>query len=166
VLAAGAWTSQISRLLNVKVPVQPGKGYCVTLKKNSPSLEIPCIFYEKRVAFSPWENTCRAGGFMEFSGFNSKVLPGRIRQIRSVAQEYLSEPLGDLEIEQWAGFRPMCYDDLPIIGRPAKYQNMLLATGHGSTGLSMAPGTGKLIAEILEGRKTYMDVSPFRADRF
>jgi D-amino-acid dehydrogenase len=166
VLAAGAWTSQILKLLDVKIPVQPGKGYCVTVEKNSLSLKTPCIFYEKRVAFTPWENACRAGGFMEFSGFNPEVLSGRIRKIRSDTQEYLSEPLGDSIIDEWAGFRPMCYDDIPIIGRPNNHKNLLFATGHGSTGLSMAPGTGKLVTEIIIGRKPYMDVSVFSPNRF
>ena len=63
---------------------------------------------------------------MEFSGFNPEVLSGRIRKIQSVAQEYLSEPPGDSVIDEWVGFRPMSYDDLPIIGRPVKYKNLCL----------------------------------------
>ena len=103
---------------------------------------------------------------MEFSGFNSKVHPNRILQIRSDAEEYLSEPLEGAAIEEWTGFRPMCYDDLPIIGRSAFINNLVIATGHGSTGLSMAPGTGKLVAEIIAEKKPFMDASPFRVDRF
>jgi D-amino-acid dehydrogenase len=60
----------------------------------------------------------------------------------------------------------MSYDDLPIIGRPQNHRNLFLATGHGMLGISMAPGTGKLLADLVRGVKTAIDATPFSPQRF
>lgn len=166
VLAAGAWTSPIAKQLRVNAPIQPAKGYSITFKRPQVFPEIPCIFYEKRVASTLWVEEGRLGGIMEFSGYNEKVFNKSIRQIKEGANEYLSEPLTVNGGEEWAGFRPACYDDLPIIGRPSQFENLIIAAGHGSTGLSMAPGTGKLVAELIAGKKPHMNFSVFSVDRF
>ena len=166
VLAAGAWTSPIAKQLRLNISIQPAKGYSITFKRPPVFPEIPCIFYEKRVAATPWAEEGRLGGIMEFSGYDSTIYDKRIRQIRDGANEYLSEPLLLNHSEEWAGFRPMCADDIPKIGRSALYQNLVLATGHGTTGLSMAPGTGKLVAEIITDKKPFMDGKAFLPDRF
>lgn len=166
VLAAGAWTAQISKWLKLKVPIQPAKGYSITFNNDSKFPEIPCIFYEKRIAATLWGNEGRLGGIMEFCGLNSISYAHRIRQIHEGANEYLSKPLAINGAEEWSGFRPMSYDDLPVIGRSARYPNLILAAGHGTTGLSMAPSTGKLVSEIIAGKKPFMDISAYSSDRF
>ena len=103
---------------------------------------------------------------MEFAGYDPMVYDKRIRQLKEGADEYLLEPLTVNGYEEWAGFRPMSYDDLPVIGRSGRYSNLIIAAGHGTTGMSMAPGTGKLVAGIIVGKKPFMDVSAFSADRF
>jgi len=166
VLAAGAWTSPIARQLKLNTPIQPAKGYSITFKRPRVFPEIPCIFYEKRVAATPWEDESRLGGIMEFSGYDLTVYDKRIQQIRAGGNDYLSEPLVIRDGEEWAGFRPTSYDDLPVIGRPYPFANLVVAAGHGTTGLSMAPGTGKLVAEIITETKPFMDISAFSPDRF
>jgi len=166
VLAVGAWTSPIAKQLRHNAPIQPAKGYSITFKRPRSFPEIPCIFYEKRVAATPWGEEARLGGIMEFSGFDATVYEKRIRQIKNGANEYLAEPISMNGSEEWAGFRPACYDDLPIIGRPSRFANLVMAAGHGTTGISMAPGTGKLVAEIITEKEPLMDVSAFSPDRF
>ena len=166
VLAAGAWTDQLSKQLKLNIPIQPAKGYSVTFQSLGTFPEIPCILYEKRVAVTLWGDESRLGGIMEFSGLNPSVVAKRILQIKEGANQYLSESLADNYIEEWAGFRPMCYDDLPVIGRPDRYRNLVVAAGHGTTGLSMAPGTGKLVADIIQKKEPSMDVHLFSPNRF
>jgi D-amino-acid dehydrogenase len=103
---------------------------------------------------------------MEFSGFNSDILAGRIQHLITGANEYLKEPVGELEMRQWVGMRPMVYDDLPIIDRAPNHTNLVVATGHGMQGISMATGTGKLVSEIITERRPHVDATAFAIDRF
>jgi D-amino-acid dehydrogenase len=167
VLAAGAWTPQITRGLKLSLPVQAGKGYSLTTARPSLCPQIPCYFYEKSVVATPWKSGFRLGGTMEFSGFNCNLVERRIQNLTSAAGQYLKEPpMGSTVIEPWVGMRPMVYDDLPIIGRAPNQHNLVVATGHGMSGISMATSTGKLVAEIITGRPTHIDPASFAIDRF
>jgi len=68
--------------------------------------------------------------------------------------------------EEWTGLRPMTYDDLPVIGRAPRFRNLILATGHGMLGITTAPATGKLVAEIVCGAPPHIDAGPFSIRRF
>jgi D-amino-acid dehydrogenase len=166
ILAAGAWTPQMTRGLKLNVPVQAGKGYSLTTARPSLCPQIPCYFYEKSVVATPWKSGFRLGGTMEFSGFNSNLVERRIQNLASAAAEYLKEPMGPAATEPWVGMRPMVYDDLPIIGRAPDQHNLVIATGHGMSGISMATSTGKLVAEIITGRTAHIDSAAFRVNRF
>jgi D-amino-acid dehydrogenase len=166
VLATGAWSPQITRQLNVDLPVQPGKGYSITMARPSVCPKIPCYLYEKSVVATPWKSGYRLGGTMEFSGFNFTVIPERLQNLKSVAREYLKNPVGEPVIEEWVGMRPMTYDDLPVIDTIPFHRNLVVATGHGMTGISMAPSTGKLVAEMIAGNAPHLDPSPFSIKRF
>ncbi len=103
---------------------------------------------------------------MEFSGFNFDILARRIRNLTAAAEEYLGAPIGEPTMEEWVGMRPMVYDDLPIIDRSPHHHNLVVATGHGMQGLSMATSTGKLVAEMVTGRKPHIDPAAFTIRRF
>jgi D-amino-acid dehydrogenase len=166
VLATGAWTPQVAGRLNLNLPVQPGKGYSLTMARPAVCPAIPCYFYEKSVVATPWKSGFRLGGTMEFSGLNSDMVAGRIQNLMAAAGEYLNGPIDVPAIEEWVGMRPMVYDDLPIIGRAPNHSNLLVATGHGMSGISMATSTGKLVAEIITERKPHIDPTAFGIDRF
>jgi D-amino-acid dehydrogenase len=166
VLATGAWTPQITAQLKLKLPLEPVKGYSLSMKKPASCPDVPCYFYEKGVVFTPWQDSCRLGGIMEFSGFNFSIQARRMRHLKTVSTEYLSRPLEASDPEQWVGLRPMMVDDIPVIDRSHLQRNLVLATGHGTTGMSMAPGTGKLVAEIITGRHPHIDPSPYALNRF
>ena len=166
VLATGAWTPQLAGRLKLNLPVQPGKGYSLTMARPAVCPAIPCYFYEKSVVATPWKSGFRLGGTMEFSGLNSDMVVKRIKNLMAAAGEYLKAPIEVPVIEEWVGMRPMVYDDLPIIGRTPNYPNLLVATGHGMSGISMATCTGKLVAEIITGRKPHIDPAAFGIDRF
>lgn len=166
VLATGAWTPEIVRSLKLKLPMQPAKGYSITMGRPALCPQIPCYLSEKSVVATPWKSGYRLGGTMEFSGFNFEIVPKRIQHLKETAREYLKDPLGDPVYEEWVGLRPMIYDDLPVIGWAPAQNNLMLATGHGMIGLSTAPSTGKLVAEMITGSDTHIDPAPFRIERF
>jgi D-amino-acid dehydrogenase len=166
VLAAGAWSAPIAAQLGLRLPLQPGKGYSVTMARPAVCPRIPCSFAERRVVATPWPSGYRLGGTMEFSGFSTALDPRRLAALTAAAGEYLTDPVGHPVVERWAGLRPMTYDDLPVIGRAPRWRNLILATGHGMLGITTAPATGRLVAEIACGREPHIDTRPFRPERF
>jgi D-amino-acid dehydrogenase len=82
------------------------------------------------------------------------------------AAEYLHEPVGPVKREEWFGWRPMTWDDLPIIGRVPGRDRLWLATGHGMLGVSMSTGTASLVADLICGRESAIDPSPYALQRF
>ena len=166
VLATGAWTPVIGRQLGLRIPVQPGKGYSITMDRPAVCPEIPCYLYEPNMVVTPWKSGYRLGGTMEFSGFDTELNQRRLDNLEKSAARYLRTPLGRRVIERWSGLRPMCVDDLPIIGRATGWDNLYMATGHGMLGISTAPGTGRLIADMILGRQLPFDPRPFSLERF
>ena len=86
--------------------------------------------------------------------------------LRRGASHYLLEPAAEPIVEQWFGWRPMTYDSLPIIGRSPALANVALACGHSMLGISMAPATGKLVAELLDESPPHIDPAPYSPARF
>jgi D-amino-acid dehydrogenase len=166
VLAAGAWSVPVAAQLGLKLPIQPGKGYSITMQRPAVCPQIPCYLYERRVVATPWPSGYRLGGTMEFSGFSTTLNTRRLGALKTAAGEYLREPLGFPVFEEWTGLRPMTYDDLPVIGRIPRLCNLILATGHGMLGVTTAPATGKLVAEIICGKPPHIDPAPFAVTRF
>jgi D-amino-acid dehydrogenase len=166
VLAAGVWSSSIARQLGVRLPVQPGKGYSITMARPRSALRFPCYFWERAVVATPWQDGCRLGGTMEFSGLNRDLDTVRIDNLKSAATAYLREPLMQPVLERWVGLRPMCSDDLPIIGALPRNPNLYLATGHGMIGMTAATGTAELVAHLITGEKTAIDPAPYSPERF
>jgi D-amino-acid dehydrogenase len=103
---------------------------------------------------------------MEFSGMNTVIRTERLERLTIAAAEYLKGPVATPVQEEWVGLRPVCYDDLPIIGRSGRHENLILAAGHGSVGMAMAPATGRLVSQLITGEETFMDPSPFSPERF
>ncbi len=166
IVAAGAWTPLLKEHLGRSLPIQPGKGYSLTMPRPAVCPTIPIIFPETRVVATPFHSGYRLGSTMEFSGYDDTIRPDRLRLLREGARPYLREPDCEPVLEEWYGWRPMTYDSLPIIDRSARYSNVVIAAGHNMLGLSMAPATGKLVAEMVTGQTPHIDPSPYRADRF
>ena len=166
VLSAGAWSTAISKPLGIPIPMEPGKGYAITMGRPSPCAAHPLYLHERNVVVTPWESGVRLGGTMEFSGFSLAPNPRRVKALATAASEYLISPLAAPVETIWTGLRPMTFDDLPIIGKAPGWRNLFVATGHGMLGLSMAPATGKLVADTVTGRSSFMDPAPFSLERF
>jgi len=166
ILAAGAWSAPVAGQLGLKLPIQPGKGYSITMGRPAVCPTTPCYLYERRVVATPWPSGYRLGGTMEFCGFDLGLNARRLNALKTAAGEYLKDPIGHPLVEEWAGLRPMTYDELPVIGRAPRFHNLILATGHGMLGVTTAPATGKLVAEIVCGMPPHIDPLPFDPRRF
>jgi D-amino-acid dehydrogenase len=166
VLAAGALSPQWSRELGCRLPIQPGKGYSITMPRPARCPALPIIFEEHRVAVSPFRSGYRLGSTMEFAGYDSSLNPRRIELLKSAARMYLHEPLCEPVQETWFGWRPMTPDSLPIIGPSPALANVWIAAGHNMLGLSMAPATGRLVAQLVAGESPDIDPRPYSPARF
>jgi D-amino-acid dehydrogenase len=166
VLAAGAWSPLVMHSLKLKLPIQPAKGYSLTYKRPPTSPHLPLSLYERKVAVTPMGDMLRFTSTFELAGFDPSINQGRLETIRRSIHEYLPgmQELGEETV--WFGYRPATPDDLPIIGRSEMFDNLVLATGHGTLGITHGLITGKLVSQIIEGQKPVLDIAPFRAERF
>ncbi|WP_281635992.1 NAD(P)/FAD-dependent oxidoreductase [Flavobacterium marginilacus] len=165
ILASGSWSPEIAKKLNVNISILPGKGYSFTLKDQSHKPSIPSILCEGKVAVTPMNNDIRFGGTMEITHTNDiKINKNRVQGIVNSINDFYP----DLKIEMpkaeetWFGFRPCTPSGMPIIARDKKLKNLTLVTGHAMMGLSLAPGTGKIVTEIISGKRTSVDTEMFQ----
>lgn len=166
VVATGAWTPQLNAVLGCRVPIQPGKGYSVTMPRPALCPTYPLIFEEHRVAVTPFASGYRIGSTMEFAGYDERLNRSRLGLLTDAAKIYLRDPLAEPVQEEWWGWRPMTYDSVPVIDRAPAARNVLVAAGHNMLGLSMGPATGKLVAEMLGEGPTHVDAGPYSLKRF
>ncbi len=166
ILAAGALTPSVARDLKLNLPIQPARGYSLTMSATKQMPRHALILGERRIAVSPMDNLLRFTGRLEVGNGSMTPDPRWIQRIENSAREYLriDETL-DIK-ETWAGLRPTTPDGVPIIGRSPNHSNLVLATGHAMLGLSLGPGTGQVVAELVNGQETAFDLSPLRVERF
>ena len=165
-LATGAWSPQLGKRLGLRIPVQPGKGYSLTMAPPPAGPRIPMLLRERRMAVTPWGSGFRLGGTMEFAGYDDRLDPVRLAALMRGAALYLKGPLPADGHEAWTGWRPMTPDDLPILGRAPGLANVTLAVGHNMLGTTLAAGTGLVISELITGRASSVDLAPFAVTRF
>jgi D-amino-acid dehydrogenase len=161
VVATGAWTPLLAGILGYRAPIQPGKGYSITMPRPGRCPVLPLIFEEHRVAITPMESGYRIGSTMEFAGYDATLNRDRLALLRESARLYLHEPECEPIEEEWYGWRPMTADGLPIIDRAPVLRNVWIAAGHNMLGMAMAPATGRLVAELVTGEAPHIDPRPY-----
>lgn len=166
VLATGAEAPQFVKAIGCRLPIQPGKGYSMTMRPVENQPKIPMIFEEHHVGVTPLESGFRVGSTMEFTGYDRSINPKRLALLRKSVAEHLEVPLPETVDEEWAGWRPMSVDGLPCIGRAPAARNLIVAAGNGMIGLATAPATGKLVAEIADEQTPHIDAEPYSLTRF
>ena len=168
VLAGGSWSPAMVAGLNIRLPMQAGKGYSLTIDRPRFQVRKPLILTERRVAVTPMGGTLRFGGTMEISGHDDRVRPERIQQIVAAAQAFFPDFTAQdfAGIKPWFGYRPVSPDGLPYLGRFRSHYNLTAACGHAMLGVTLAPVTGLLVSELLTGRRPSLDLAQLRPDRF
>ena len=166
VIALGAWTPAFARRLGIRAPIQPGKGYSITYSRPARVPRHPMVLKDRSVCVTVWDSGFRLGSTMEFSGHDDTLNATRLAALERGAREFLREPVGAEVHERWCGWRPMTWDDLPLLGRAPGQRKVWIAAGHGMLGISMSTATGQLMADLMTGRPPAFDPSPYRPERF
>jgi D-amino-acid dehydrogenase len=168
VLAAGSWSSAVARGLDCNLPLEGGKGYSFTLPNPAQLPRLPSILSEAHVAVTPMGTSLRIGGTMELAGLDRSISERRTHAIAAAAARYFPALRAQdiAQVRPWAGLRPCSPDGLPYIGRFARYSNLCVAAGHAMLGISLAPITGQLVAQILSGEQPRVAVEPLSPQRY
>ncbi len=149
VVATGTWSGILMRKSGIKLPMQDGKGYSMTIHQSEGMPTIPAILTEARVAITPMGEKLRVAGTLEISGRDEKNNPHKVKSILSAASNYYPELIIADPGPVWYGYRPCTPDGMPYIGRLSQDSSIILATGHAMMGLSLAPATGRMVKEII-----------------
>lgn len=168
VICGGAWSPGIAKGLEVRVPIEGGKGYSLTLASPPQQAVHGIILTEARVALTPIGESLRFGGTMEIAGLHERMNPARVRGIVKSALKHLPDfSEKDFEgVQASAGLRPCSPDGLPYIGRFDRWQNVAVGTGHAMMGMSLGPVTGKILGEVLAGVTPSVSLELLSPDRY
>ncbi len=169
VLAGGVWSVELARDLGLSLPMQAGKGYSLTLPGPAQLPRLCSILTEARVAVTPMGGALRFAGTMEIGGIDTSVDARRVGGIaKSVSRYFPRFAPGHFDgVEPWVGLRPCSPDGLPYIGPAGRAAtNAFVATGHSMLGLSMAPVTGQLVAQLLCGERPGIEIAKLAPGRF
>lgn len=167
VAALGSFTPQMLRPLGLKLPVYPIKGYSITVPITNPrgAPESTVMDETHKVAVTRLGNRIRVGGTAEIAGYSLALREARRETLTHVVTD-LFPTGGDVsQASFWCGLRPMTPDGAPLVG-PTAVPNLLLATGHGTLGWTMAAGTGRAIADLISGRKPEISLDGLTLDRY
>ena len=167
ILCGGAWTGELAGMLGFSLPMMGGKGYSF-IQENQPEIKQAAILTETKVAVSPYGKNIRFGGTMEIAGVNENINLNRVRGIFESINRYYPDfqskfPEPD---KIWKGLRPCSPDGLPYIGQAPGLENVLVGSGHGMMGISMAPATGKLLTQIHQKEPAEILIDAFGVGRY
>ncbi len=165
IMAAGSWSPALAKLLDMPIPILGGKGYSMIVKDFNPKPKIPLMLIEKKIAVTPRQDSIRLAGTLELVDQDFGISPRRLRSIWRGAREFMNVP-EQLEVQEiWRGLRPCTPTGIPWIGPSEKWSNLTLCVGHQMLGLQSAPGSGRLVAEMINGEKTFLPLyQPFRSE--
>jgi len=168
VLCSGVWSAEMAKELDLKLPMQAGKGYSLTLANPKQLPELCSICTEARLAVTPMEGALRVGGTMEMAGTDESITLRRVRGITRAFPDYFPafSESDFAEVNPWSGLRPVSPDGMPYIGRTQRWKNLTVATGHAMMGLSLAPATGRIVADVLSGETSPVALNLMSPDRF
>jgi D-amino-acid dehydrogenase len=167
VLALGSYSPFMARPLGISIPVYPVKGYSMTVPiRSEDGAPASTVMDETfKVAITRLGSRIRAGGTAEISGFDLTLRDSRKDTLLHSVGDLFPQG-GDLgSATFWSGLRPMTPDGPPIIGG-TNYPNLFLNTGHGTLGWTMACGSGRVLADLMSGRKPEIDVSELAVSRY
>jgi len=167
VLALGSWSARMLEPLGLRLPVYPVKGYSITVPITDPAgaPESTVMDETHKVAVTRLGDRIRVGGTAELAGYSLALREARRATLEHVVSDLFPRGGDVRQASFWCGLRPMTPDGTPIVGA-TPYANLLLATGHGTLGWTMATGTGRVIADLVAGRRPEIDISELGLSRY
>jgi len=168
VLGAGAWADELAREARLRLPMQAGRGYSVTVAEPVECPALCSILTEARVAVTPMAAGLRFGGTMEITARHSPPRPRRVAGILKAVPQYFPAFRGMEAVDRpfWTGLRPCSPDGLPYLGRTRAAPNLIVAAAHAMMGLSLAPVTGEIVARLIDGDPPGHDLRLLDPDRW
>ncbi|MEC8203455.1 MAG: FAD-binding oxidoreductase [Pseudomonadota bacterium] len=165
VLAMGAWSGKLLSDLGVKVALEAERGYHLVFKNPGVQLNNAIMNVESKFVASSMNAGVRCAGTAEFAGVDAAPDSRRAKVFAKLAKEMFPD-LNVEDTDEWMGPRPSTPDSVPFLGVVPGCPNLIAAFGHGHTGMTMGPKTGEVIASLIAGEKTGVDMQAYRLDRF
>ena len=165
VIAAGAWSQRLAARLGLRIPLESLRGYHVMLPMPETAPKRPLYPLAAKIMMTPMEHGLRIAGTAEIAGLDAPMNERRAAALGTIAKRYFPGIAGD-PISVWMGHRPATPDSLPVIGPSPRHRNVMLAFGHGQTGLIGGSTTGLLVSDLVAGREPTINPYPYRAERF
>jgi D-amino-acid dehydrogenase len=164
VVALGSYSPRYLRPLGIRVPVYPAKGYSITipLAPDAPAPIVSLTDDGAKLVYSRLGDRLRVAGTAEFAGYDTTLNAARIEALSRRTRQIFPRLAGaDFQAECWTGLRPATPSNVPLIGGTS-LGNLYVNTGHGTLGWTMAVGSGRLLADLVAGRKPEIDPAPYR----
>jgi len=165
VVAAGAWSGRVLHGMGVRVPLQAGKGYGLTLSPTTP-VSRSLYFPEGRIGAAPRDEGLRVAGVMDLTGLETRLDPKRVASVLRTAGRFLSDTGDRPARDVWCGLRSVTPDGLPVIGRLPGLDNVTVGFGHAMLGVTLGPVTGAALSRLVIGERPDTALEAFRPDRF
>lgn len=165
IIAAGAWSQRLAGRLGLRIPLESLRGYHVMLPMPEVAPKRPLYPLAAKIMMTPMEHGLRIAGTAEIAGLDAPMNERRAAALGKIAERYFPGTIGE-PISVWMGHRPATPDSLPVIGPSSRHRNVMLAFGHGQTGLIGGSTTGLLVSDLVANRKPIIDPYPYRAGRF
>ena len=175
IVAAGAWTPLLLEPLGLRVGIRPRKGHILSVDQGPPLFRTPLMnvgyaaTVESRdealqvglVLEGTQHGTTLVGATREYVGYDRGINPLAVGKLARHAVRYLPALAERRIIRTYAGLRPASDDRRPFIGPHRAFRGLYLASGHEGSGITLSPGTGRMVADMIAGRETFMDPAPF-----
>ncbi|WP_017445330.1 D-amino acid dehydrogenase [Gayadomonas joobiniege] len=163
VIAAGCHTVNLLKPLYINLPICPIRGYSITLPltvpdaSNNPQSTI--LHEDTKIAITRIGNQVRVGGMAELAGYSQEINQKRFQLLEQTFKQLFPFTKVGSAHDHWFGFRPMTPDAIPRISN-TKIKNLYLNSGHGSLGWTLAAGSARLLADLINqqpNRLNYQD---------
>lgn len=164
VIAAGAHSRDLARMAGDGVPLDTERGYHLEFDMEAPPLTRPVAVAARGFYLCPMRGRLRVAGTVELGGLTAPPSKHRLDRLLEGARSIW--PDLPAPSRTWMGFRPSLPDSLPVIGPSQGGAGVLFAFGHGHIGLTLAPVTAEIIADLVAGHRPRIDIAAYGAGRF
>ncbi|MCE8547904.1 FAD-binding oxidoreductase [Ruegeria pomeroyi] len=165
VIAAGAWSNRLAAMVGDRFPLETQRGYHLQFSNPGIALDRTLAFSDLGIAVLPMAEHIRVTSYVEFAGLHHPPVERRFEVIARKARKVFPK-LDPASATRWMGHRPALPDDRPVVGQSHRNRSVYYCFGHGHVGVTLAAGTSRLLAGMIEGTVPDGPENPFRPDRF